>query len=166
MHSRNIRRRSRVAISIVAVVALGLASRKFPELFPACLGKYPGDALWALMVFLGVALINPTSSPARLGLLALLLSYLDEFSQIYHAPWIDSIRHTTAGHLLLGSAFSWLDLAAYTVGIGLGVGIDVWLARGAKNHFSTAWKSLLAVEKQAKAKKFLRKAKDGGPRGT
>jgi len=63
-----------------------------------------------------------------MGLLALGISYLDEVSQLYHAPWIDSIRHTTPGHLLLGSTFSWLDMAAYTVGIGVSILIDLGIA--------------------------------------
>lgn len=42
--------RSRIlyAALIVLVIATGLASRKYPDLLPAELGKYPGDGLWAL----------------------------------------------------------------------------------------------------------------------
>jgi len=36
---------------LIIVIAAGLASRKHPQLFPSCLGKYPGDALWALAAF-------------------------------------------------------------------------------------------------------------------
>lgn len=38
-------------VALIVVIAAGLASRRYAWLFPACLGKYPGDALWALMVF-------------------------------------------------------------------------------------------------------------------
>ena len=51
-------RRSHLALALVATIALGLASRAFP-LFPAFLGKYPGDALWALMVLFGIAFVRP-----------------------------------------------------------------------------------------------------------
>ena len=44
-----------------------------------------------------------------------------ELSQLYHAPWIDSIRETTLGGLILGFGFLWSDTACYTVGVGLGV---------------------------------------------
>lgn len=106
------------------VVALGLASRKMPGLFPAALGKYPGDALWALMVFCIAATLRPAASTAWLAGMALGISFVVETSQLYHAPWIDGIRSTTIGHLALGSAFGWLDLAAYTVGVAAGAGID------------------------------------------
>lgn len=106
------------------VVALGLASRKVPGLFPAALGKYPGDALWALMVLCIAGVVRPTASTAWLAGVALGISFLVEVSQLYHAPWIDSIRSTTLGHLVLGSAFGWIDLVAYAVGVAIGAAID------------------------------------------
>ncbi len=109
------------ASAFIAVTVLGLASRSYPALFPAALGKYPGDALWALMVFCGLGFISPHLSAPRLAVYTLLISYVDEFSQIYHAPWIDTDRSTYVGHLILGSTFSWFDMLAYTVGVAFGV---------------------------------------------
>ena len=43
-----------------------------------------------------------------------------EVSQLYHAEWIDSIRATTLGGLVLGYGFLWSDLVAYTIGVGVG----------------------------------------------
>ena len=57
------------------------------------------------------------------------ISYLDELSQLYQAAWINQIRATTIGRLVLGSAFSWLDLLAYTVGVGLCNAIEVILLK-------------------------------------
>lgn len=122
------RSRLRLFAGLVAVIALGLASRRFPWLFPAFLGKYPGDALWALMVFVGFALFKPRAATSVLALLALGTSCLVELTQLYRAPWLDQIRSTTAGHLVLGSTFSWLDMAAYAVGVAVGSLIDRWLA--------------------------------------
>ena len=118
------RHRAALLAGILVVIVLGLASRRYPGLFPTALGKYPGDALWALMVFLGGALIRPGASTGRLASAAMFTSFLVEFSQIYRAPWIDAVRATTAGHLVLGSTFSFGDLAAYAVGIGVGAVLD------------------------------------------
>ncbi len=93
-------------------------------LFPSIFGKYPGDALWALMVFLIWGFCRPELSVERRAVYALLTAYADEFSQIYQAPWINGIRATTVGHLLLGSTFSWWDQLAYTVGIALAFCIE------------------------------------------
>ena len=56
--------------------------------------------------------------------IALAFSYLIEVSQLYHAPWIDAIRATTLGALVLGFGFLWSDIACYTVGIILGIVVD------------------------------------------
>jgi hypothetical protein len=51
-----------------------------------------------------------------------------QLSPLYHAPWIDSTRHTTVGGLALGYDFVWGDMFCYAVGIGLGILIG-WIAR-------------------------------------
>jgi hypothetical protein len=106
------------------VMVVGLASREFPGLLPKALGKYPGDALWAMMVFFGLGTLLPTRRTLQLASLALSISYAVELSQLYHAPWIDGIRATTLGHLVLGSTFNWPDLVAYTGGVVIGAVLD------------------------------------------
>lgn len=71
------------------------------------------------MLFLLIALLRPTLTTLKLAACALLISYADEFSQLYQAPWINSLRVTTVGHLILGSAFSWPDMLAYTIGVSV-----------------------------------------------
>jgi hypothetical protein len=118
--------RSRVwlACGMVLVVGAGLASRSLPWLLPPSLGTYPGDALWALLVFLGIAFIRPCIGSGQLALAALGISYLVEAAQLYQAQWINAIRATTPGHLVLGQGFDWLDLLAYTIGVAAGFALD------------------------------------------
>jgi hypothetical protein len=40
------------------------------------------------------------------------------------SPWIDSIRHTTLGGLVLGYGFLWGDLVCYAVSVGLGAIVE------------------------------------------
>lgn len=107
-------------IAIVTVITLGLLSRRFPQFLPAALGKSTGDALWALMVFLGFGCVFRRAPTVVVTLAALAFSFTIEFSQLYHAPWIDSLRTTLPGRLVLGSGFAWSDLVAYSVGILVG----------------------------------------------
>jgi hypothetical protein len=107
--------------AVASVIALGLASRRWPGLLPQVLGKYPGDALWTLMVFFGLGVFMPRSNTWHLALWALLISYAVEFAQLYQAPWIMAIRATTLGRLALGTTFAWFDLVAYTVGAAMGI---------------------------------------------
>ncbi len=125
-HRRN---RLWLAVGIAVVIAAGLASRKFPWQFPAVLGTHPGDALWALMVYMLVAFFRPAVAAPRLAGMALAVAYLVEFSQLYQAPWINAIRATTLGHLVLGTGFEWLDLCAYAVGVAFGLLVDRAVSR-------------------------------------
>jgi hypothetical protein len=96
---------------------------------PAVASKYGGDALWALMVFVGCGFLWPRSSTIQAAVLALIFSWAVEFSQIYHAPWIDAVRATLPGRLVLGSTFNWPDLPAYAFGIALGAVCEVQFRR-------------------------------------
>ena len=63
------------------------------------------------------------------------LAILVETSQLYHATWIDSIRQTTLGGLVLGFGFLWTDLACYAVGIAIAAVIEWWASQLMSKHF-------------------------------
>jgi hypothetical protein len=122
-----VRNRWVYAAGVVGVIVLGLASRHFRQYLPAILSKNAGDILWALMVFVGLGLLFPKATTLRLAAIALVISYLDEFSQMYHAPWIDGLRHTMLGGLILGFGFHASDLVCYTIGVLIGVALELLL---------------------------------------
>ena len=101
----------------------GILSRKWLLLFHV-LHKGAGDALWATAVYLVLCLIWPRWKTPVMATAAILISFADEFSQMYQAPWIDHIRATALGHLFLGSGFSVKDLPDYVIGVALAVLID------------------------------------------
>ena len=106
------------------VVALGLASRRYSNELPSFMAHYAGDTLWAVMVFLGIGFLVPRWSSLGVAVTALAVSCSVEVSQIYHAPWIDAVRHTWPGGLVLGYGFLWSDIACYTVGVALAVAVE------------------------------------------
>lgn len=118
-------------LAACATIALGLLWRSHRLPIPPVVAKYGGDALWALMIFFLVRAVNPRLSLRAGSAWALAICWLVEFSQIYRAPWIESIRHTRLGHLVLGSTFNSPDLLAYVVGVGLGA-LLTWSAIRAK----------------------------------
>jgi hypothetical protein len=120
-----VRRRTWYFLAFVTTIAAGLGSRRFPQVLPAAMGKYPGDALWALMVFCGLGAVFSKASSLRLGLGALGFSFGIETLKLCQAPWLASVRHSTLGHLVFGHAFSWQNLLAYTVGVLVGVVLEV-----------------------------------------
>lgn len=121
--------RSRIvyALLIAAVIALGLASRAqaTQPFLPQFINEYAGDTLYALMVFFGIGFLFPKLSTWRVTALSFGVSVLIECSQLYHAPWIDAIRQTRIGGLILGFGFLWSDLVCYAVGVACGVLFEV-----------------------------------------
>ena len=109
--------RSRTWYAVAALITIfaGLASRTLPRAWPEVLSKYPGDSLWALMVFFGWGTIFSKTSTVLIGIMTLGTCFLIEVLKLYQAPWIMEFRHTTVGHLLLGHVFSWGNHVAYTV---------------------------------------------------
>ncbi|MEC2260713.1 DUF2809 domain-containing protein [Bacillus thuringiensis] len=120
-------KRNRVvyALFTIVVIILGLSSRKFAFALPHLLNDYLGDALWALMIFTGFGFLFPKTETKKLAFISLMFCYGIEASQLYHAKWIDSIRTTTLGGLVLGYGFLWSDVVAYTIGVGVGILCEV-----------------------------------------
>jgi len=114
--------RSRLLYAALGALVVGLGLLWRSRLLPlsAFSTKYGGDALWALLVFLGLGFLLRRASTLRIALGSLGFASLVEFSQLYHAPWIDVIRSTQIGRLIFGSTFNWPDLPAYAFGIALG----------------------------------------------
>jgi hypothetical protein len=121
-------RRNRVLYGLLTllVVVLGLASRRFFADVPF-VRAYVGDGLWALMVFFGIAFLYTRWAVRAVALAAFLFAVGIELSQLYHAPWIDGLRASRLGGLVLGFGFLWSDILCYGVGIACGVLIDVVL---------------------------------------
>ncbi|WP_037094657.1 DUF2809 domain-containing protein [Rhizobium leguminosarum] len=112
--------------ALLVVIVLGLALRRFGYAadLPFVVVKYGGSALWGAMVYLLVALIFAKSRPAGIAVIALLLAISVELFRLYHTPWLDAFRLTTAGALLLGRIFSPWNMLAYAIGIAAACAFD------------------------------------------
>lgn len=113
----------------VGVIATGLGTRRYGKHLPEVIAVYGGDTLWALMVFVGIGLIARAWPTKWVAGLALAVCYGVEISQLYHAGWIDQLRHSAVGGLVLGQGFLWSDLVCYTVGVGLGIAAETLWSR-------------------------------------
>ena len=105
------------ATACVFSIALGLASRRFATSLPDFVRLYAGDALWAATVYFLAATLWPRARISLLAVGALAFAFAIEASQLYHAPWIDGVRSTRLGALVLGQGFLWSDLVCYTAGV-------------------------------------------------
>lgn len=111
------------------MILLGLASRIYGYLLFDVLELNAGDALWAAMVYFGVRFILVTRPPKFSLLVSLIFCFAIEFSQIYQGEWINSIRGTTLGALILGRGFLIVDLWRYTLGVSIAYALDMILKK-------------------------------------
>lgn len=109
---------------MLVVIALGLGSRWYAQYLPLFIASYAGDTLWALEAFLAIGFLFPAFPTLKVALIALMFAFFIEITQLYHAPWLDAIRHYRLAGLVLGYGFLWSDLLCYTVGVILGFGAE------------------------------------------
>jgi hypothetical protein len=86
------------------------------------------------MIYLIICVAFPKWSPFRIALIALGFCYAIEISQLYQQDWLNQIRNTRLGALILGRGFLWTDFLCYTVGIQLAYLFDSKVATTQKNH--------------------------------
>jgi len=109
------------AVLILLTVAAGLASRSsLADHLPAVVTTYAGDTLWALTLFLVLGFTFPKTCTGGIAITALILAFAVEFSQLYQAGWINAVRDTRIGALILGHGFLWSDLICYAAGVAAG----------------------------------------------
>ncbi|RAW12237.1 DUF2809 domain-containing protein [Paenibacillus taichungensis] len=111
-------------IAVIITMAAGLASRHFGELLPDFVREHFGDALWAAMIYFGVRMVWMNRSKELALIVSLLFSWAVECSQMIQIAWLNEVRSTMLGALILGRGFLVMDLLRYAVGILCVYGID------------------------------------------
>lgn len=77
-----------------------------------------------MMVYFGLRFLFVGKSIHTAVLLSFLFSFGIEFSQLYQADWINQLRSSILGALILGKGFLFIDLIRYSIGIIIAALID------------------------------------------
>lgn len=119
---------------MIITILFGIGSRRYGAYMPYLLKTYLGDILWGLMVFLLMGILFTNKKTLFIATMAAIFSIVIELSQLYHAPWIDNIRRTTMGALVLGFGFLWSDIICYLIGIGFGVACELFFLKRPRRY--------------------------------
>ena len=105
-------------------------SRKLrAEQLPEWYTLYFGDFLWAMLVYFLIAVSFGLENKLAFAF-AIITTYLIEISQLFHPGWLDALRFYRIVGLVIGYGFLWSDIIAYTLGISVGVLMDVYISTG------------------------------------
>ncbi|GAB3866203.1 hypothetical protein GCM10028824_06440 [Hymenobacter segetis] len=109
---------------------------------------YAGDFLATIFLYC-LARGMLTAAPGKVALGVLLTAYLIETLQYVHLlSWL-GWQHSRVARIVLGSQFEWVDLLAYTLGIGLMLGLEAGLSSIRLGKVATA--RAIALAKNANA---------------
>lgn len=127
--SRSIQnRRTIYAAMAVAVFVIGVLSRTI-ESNSVLLGKYLGDALYAIIFYVCLACAFPKQPISSRAIVITIFVILVECFQLTGIPLQlrqgNSIQKLVS--IVLGTKFSWYDMLAYAVGIAAIVALDLRL---------------------------------------
>jgi hypothetical protein len=84
------------------------------------------EIFWCLFL----ALPLPRTQPRKLAAGVLAATCVLEFLQLWHPPFLETIRSTFLGAAILGTTFDWTDFPYYFAGSGIGW---FWLNRLRRN---------------------------------
>lgn len=125
---RAIRCRLPYLAALVILCAAGLFVRRLNAAHPNFFTAYFPDTAWTMAVYCGFGLLF--CKDARLHFpAALAVSYIVELLQLWHPPFLEALRATTLGGLVLGYGFLWSDLVCYTVGACICAAAEMILRR-------------------------------------
>jgi hypothetical protein len=114
------KRRLLYFLLFILIIPIGLSTRKEPQWYFSLIANYGGDVFWSTMFFFIFRFLWSAGALWKIALYTFSFSLAVEISQLYHAVWIDKIRATFLGSMLLGNTFLWSDILCYLVGTVLG----------------------------------------------
>jgi Protein of unknown function (DUF2809) len=128
MFGKSYPRRLVFLVNILAIVPLGYTIRFSPSL-PEYICDLGGSIAYQIFWICLVLFIYPPANRRLTAIWVGLGSCAIEFLQLYQPPWLQVIRATLLGRLVLGSTFLWSDLPVYWIGVYLGWLWVCWLDR-------------------------------------
>lgn len=107
--------RIKAIAAALVVLPLGYWIR-FTPFAPEWLRDTSGGAAYVILCTLLAAIIKPNLSASQLATGAFLFTCAVEGLQAWHPAWLDAIRRTLPGRLVLGTTFAWHDFPPYAAG--------------------------------------------------
>jgi hypothetical protein len=122
------RYRLSLLLSALAAIVFGYLVRFHgpgPEWLNDGLGSVAYEIFWIVLILF----CFPKASPLRVSISVFAITCGLEVLQLWKPPFLEALRATLPGRLVLGNTFSWADFPAYGIGSGFGYGMSETLRR-------------------------------------
>lgn len=121
MNRHYLRSLSLIMLSLLLLIPLGLATKTYVGLGQKWVNDYAGDIFyeifWCLFFF---AIFYSKSAIDKIAIFVFTCTCVIEIAQLWSNPWLQTIRSSLLGRLLLGTTFSWWDFPHYLLGSVIG----------------------------------------------
>jgi len=110
---------------MAVIIPLGFYSKIYDGPASKWVNNSLGGVFYVVFWTLLFSLLAARSKPWKIVSLVLLITCVIEVLQLWHPPFLQTIRSTFLGATLIGNSFSWLDMAHYMIGSL----ISLWLLK-------------------------------------
>ena len=119
----------RFLISMLILVPAGIATKFYTGPCGIWIQFYFGGILYEIFWCILFAFGFGRASALRIAIGVFVVTGALECLQLWHPPFLESIRSTFPGRALIGTSFSWLDFPHYILGCLLGFMWIHWIRR-------------------------------------
>jgi hypothetical protein len=98
------------------LIPIGLGSKFYQGIFQNWINNSLGGILYVIAWVTLVLLIQPRFNPIWVAVWVFLATAFLEILQLWHPPFLEAIRSTLMGRLLLGTTFVFSDFIYYAIG--------------------------------------------------
>ncbi|NJL57328.1 DUF2809 domain-containing protein [bacterium] len=122
-----------VLIALVATVPIGFACKYYQGWLDWWWNDYGAAIFYEIFWILLAVWLLPRTKPGAIALWVFAITCVLEILQLWHPAWLQAVRATLVGRLLLGTTFSWWDFPHYAIGCAL----PWWGLRSLRHHPDT-----------------------------
>ncbi|WP_413162056.1 DUF2809 domain-containing protein [Capilliphycus salinus ALCB114379] len=105
---------------LIALIPIGLASKYYQGPLEFWVNNSFSSIFYEMFWMFLVVLILPRLSPGWVAFWVFVVTSALEFMQLWKPPFLQAIRETLIGRLVLGTTFVWGDFLYYVLGCAIG----------------------------------------------
>lgn len=105
---------------LLALIPLGFATKFYTGPFASWVNNSLGGIFYEIFWCLVIFFIYPSLKSHLIALIVFIVTSALEFTQLWHAPFLEQIRESFIGRTLIGTSFTWTDFPYYAIGCVVG----------------------------------------------